>query len=232
MSEESLKIETYNNILIMKKNIKVPDSIIKRTEYKRKFSFLDMYRTFILIPSIIVRLKQNKKENLISDHFIERIQLAVTEVNGCAACSYAHTHMALKQGMTEEEINSFLLADGNFIKEEEVKGIIFAQHFADTSGFPKEDAYKIIEKEYGEKEATIILSASQIMLAGNIYGIPLSALQSRFKKKPYKNSSLIYEIGMLVIGFLILPITLIHGLIRQIFGISNIKLDKTKEEIL
>ncbi|MFA6807251.1 MAG: carboxymuconolactone decarboxylase family protein, partial [Bacteroidales bacterium] len=174
-------------------------------------------------------IKSNNTKGLLSKDFIERLHLAVTEVNGCATCSYAHTHMALKQGMSSEEINSFLSGDGQFIIKEEAKAIIFAQHFADKRGFPKEDAFNIIVQEYGIEKASIILSASQMMLAGNIYGIPLSALLSRLKKKPYKNSSLIYEIGMLISGFLILPISLIHGLIRQILGISNIILDKKLE---
>ena len=45
-----------------------------------------------------------KKERQLSEHFIERIMLAVTEVNGCAVWSYAHTKMALEAGMTNEEI--------------------------------------------------------------------------------------------------------------------------------
>ena len=134
--------------------------------------------------------------------------------------------MALKQGMSQDEIDSFLNADGRFINKDEVEAIIFAQHFADTRGLPKQDAYNIIEQHYGKDKALIILSASQMMLAGNIYGIPLSALQSRLRKKPYKESSLFYEIGMLIMGIIILPITLIHGLLRLLFGISNIRLDK------
>lgn len=214
----------------MKKEIKIPDSIGLRTEYKRKFSLLDMYSAFMLIPSIISVIRKNKKQNLISNLFIERLQLAVTEVNGCAACSYAHTHMALKQGMSSEEVNSFLNADGGFIKEEEVKAIVFAQHFADTRGFPKAEAYQVIVDEYGEEQASIILAASQMMIAGNIYGIPLSALQSRLKKRPYKGSTILYEIGMLIMGVIILPITLIHGLLRQLFGISHIRLDNKPGE--
>ena len=210
----------------MKKKITISKSISSRTEYKRKFTLKEMYRAFILIPTIIKKLKHNKKKNLISKEFIERLQLAVTEVNGCAACSYAHTHMALKQGMSQDEIDSFLNADGRFINKDEVEAIIFAQHFADTRGLPKQDAYNIIEKHYGKDKAIIILSASQMMLAGNIYGIPLSALQSRLRKKPYKESTLFYEIGMLIMGIIILPIALIHGLLRLIFGVSNIRLDK------
>jgi len=61
--------------------------------------------------------------------------LAVTEVNGCAACSYQHIMMALRQGMS---------------------------------------------KNMAKKAATF-LSAVQIMIAGNMYGIPYSAFQSRQK---------------------------------------------------
>lgn len=200
----------------MIKNIKILDKISSRTEYKKKFSLQEMYRAFVLIPSAVAKMIKNKKKKLVNKDFVERLQLAVTEVNGCPACSYAHTHMALKQGMSNEEINSFLSGDGTFINQEEAKAIVFAQHFADTRGFPKKDAYKSIIDEYGEEKARIILSAAQLMIAGNIYGIPYSAFQSRLKGKPYKDSSLIYELGMQLAGFIILPIALIHGLLRAI----------------
>ena len=69
---------------------------------------------------------------------------------------------------------------------DEAKAIMFAQHFADASGFPEKFAFASIVKEYGERQADIMLSAVQIMIAGNMYGIPFSALQSRLKGKPFK----------------------------------------------
>ena len=45
--------------------------------------------------------------------------------------------MALRQGMSNEEISSFLSGGDDFIQPEEAKAIIFAQHFADSKGFPK-----------------------------------------------------------------------------------------------
>jgi len=215
----------------MRKDIKIPDSIGSKTEYKRKYSLWEMYCAFVLIPSAVAKMIGNKRKKLVDKDFVERLQLAVTEVNGCAACSYAHTYMALKQGMSSEEINSFLSGDGTFINQEEAKAIIFAQHFEDARGLLKEDAYNAIIEEYGEEKAKIILSAVQLMNAGNIYGIPYSAFQSRLKGKPYKDSSLIYELGMLIAGFIILPIALIYGLLRIIMGISNIRLDKNSKTI-
>ncbi|MGQ1947069.1 carboxymuconolactone decarboxylase family protein [Geofilum sp. OHC36d9] len=211
----------------MRKDIKIPEVISSRTEYKRKFGLWEMYRSLIMIPGAAAKMIGNSKKKLISKHFIERLQLAVTEVNGCAACSYAHTYMALKQGMSNEEINSFLSGDGTFIKEEEAKAIVFAQHFAESRGFPKKEAYQSIISEYGEEKAQIILSAAQIMIVGNIYGIPYSALQSRLKGHPYKDSSLVYELGMQLAGFILFPIALIHGFLRVLMGFSNVRLDES-----
>lgn len=209
----------------MKKDIKIPDSINTRTEYKRKFSLWEMYRAFILIPGAVAKMIGNKRKKLVDKDFVERLQLAVTEVNGCAACSYAHTYMALKQGMSSEEINSFLSGDGTFINQDEAKAIIFAQHYADARGFPKKDAFDSLIDEYGNQKVKIILSAIQLMHAGNIYGIPYSALISRLKGKPYKDSSLIYELGMHIGGLILFPISLIDGFLRGILGLSKIKLD-------
>lgn len=193
--------------------------------FKRKFNLSELYRAFTYVPKATSKLTENNKTKLVDKNFIERLQLAVTEVNGCAACSYQHTKMALRQGMSNEEISSFLSGGDEFIKPDEAKAIIFAQHFADTTGFPKQYAYDAIVKEYGEKQASIILSAVQVILAGNIYGIPLSAFQSRIQGQTYKDSSLFYELGMLVGGIICLPIALVHGTVRGFIKRSNVNFD-------
>lgn len=201
------------------------ESVIQRDEFKRKFSFWELFRSFVFAPRAMRKLIGNKKSKLVDLHFVERLQLAVTEVNGCAACSYQHTQMALKQGMSNEEISSFLSGAGDYTKPEEAKAIMFAQHFADSRGFPKKYAYNAIVEEYGEKEARIILSAAQTMIAGNMFGIPFSALLSRFQGKPYKDSSLFYELGMEIGGIIVLPIAIVHGFLRGLVGLPNQRFD-------
>jgi len=202
-------------------------SLFSQAEYKKKFKFSELYRAFIYVPGAIVKLTGNKKNKLIDKQLVERLMLAVTEVNGCPACSYAHTIMALRQGMSNDEINSFLSGDDKYIKPEEARAIIFAQHFADTRGYPKKDVYEVIVREYGAKKAGIIMSAVQLMLAGNIYGIPYSAFHSRMKGKPYKDSSPGYELGMLIVGTLCLPVAFIHALIRWLTGMPNMYIDNS-----
>lgn len=201
------------------------ESVLLNKQFKRKFSFPELYRSFVYAPRAIRKLLQNNKSTLVDKQFIERIQLAVTEVNGCAACSYQHTQMALKLGMSNEEISSFLSGGTEYTKPEESKGILFAQHFADTRAYPKEYAYQTIVEEYGEEAAATILSAAQAMIAGNMYGLPFSAFLSRLQGKPYKDSTLFYELGMLIFGLLVLPIAILHGFLRSIVGMSNTRFD-------
>jgi len=201
--------------------ITIPQSIRSRKEYKRKFNLAELYRAYLYAPRAIASLIRNKKNGLLDEQFIERLQLAVTEVNGCAACSYAHTRMALNKGMSNEEITAILNGDDTVIKTEEAKAIMFAQHFADTRGYPDRETYDEIVREYGAEKAEIILSAVQLMMVGNMYGIPYSAFISRIKGRPYKDSSIVYEVWMLTGGALCLPVALVHSLLRWMMGRSN-----------
>lgn len=214
----------------MEQAVVLPESIAARTEFKRKFSLWELYRALVYLPPAMSKMIGNKKNKLVDEHFVERLQLAVTEVNGCAACSYQHTKMALRQGMSNEEISSFLSGGESFIKPEEAKAIMFAQHFADSRGYPKRYAYDSIVEEYGDQRARVILSSVQIMIAGNMYGIPYSAFLSRRKGKPFKDSTLFYEIGMLIAGIVCLPFALIHGMLRRFLGLHYVRLDKSISE--
>lgn len=213
----------------MKDQIQIPLSLSNQAEYKRKFTFTELYKSLVTIPKAISTLSLKNKNKQLSPEFIERLQLAVTEVNGCPACSYQHTKMALRQGMSNEEITSFLTGGNDFIIPTEAKAILFAQHYADSRGFPTRYAYDAIVEEYGETKASIIISATQVMLAGNIYGIPYSAFISRLKGTPYKDSSIVYEIIMLIGGIFILPVALLHGLLKMMFRIPSQKFNKTRE---
>lgn len=205
----------------MSEPIKIPEVIASRNSYKHKFSMIELYRTWVLLPYAIRKFINNRKSQKVSSQFLERLQLAVTEVNACPACSYAHTYMALKEGLSAEEINSFLVGDGKWVKPEEAKALMFAQHFAEQGGCPGKEAVDALEAEYGQEKADIMISAVQLMLAGNIIGLPYSALQSRIKGKPYQNSSILYEITMQLAAFLLIPPAFIHGLLRRLFGLPN-----------
>ncbi|MFW6352257.1 MAG: carboxymuconolactone decarboxylase family protein [Bacteroidota bacterium] len=198
----------------------LPDSITTMRSFKKLFTVREMYLAFVRIPYSLFVLFRHRKNKQIDEQFIERLQLAVTQVNGCAACSYAHTYLALKKGLDKEEIDDLLTAEDHFSEPSQVKAVLFARHFADQKGFPQRDAFESIEETYGKKQAGIILAAIQIMQAANIYGLSFSALYARFKGRPYHNSTLLYEAGMQLAGILMFPFAMLHGLIYVVPGVS------------
>lgn len=191
--------------------------------YKKKIGVKEFYDAMVLSYRAVFHLLENSIKPKVDATFIERLMLAVTEVNGCEVCSYAHTRMALKSGFSREEIDSFLQGSDAFIVPDEATAILFAQHYADSRAKPDRQAYDRLVREYGKEKSRIIVSAIQVMMLGNVIGIPISALYSRMRGSPYPNSSLIYEIGMLLSGFLLLPISLAHALFRILFVRRNIR---------
>jgi AhpD family alkylhydroperoxidase len=182
-------------------------------EYKKRFSYAEYYKALLLFYHAIRVLQENRKtSHLIDQPFIERIMLSVTEVNGCAMCSYAHSSMALKQGFSQEEIESFLTGDASYIVPHEAKALLFAQHYAYNSGYADKEAYEALIDEYGKEKSEVILSAIKVIMVGNIMGIPLSAFVSRLKGKRYKGSSLLYEISMILSSIVFIPISAIHSI--------------------
>ena len=151
--------------------------------YKRMYTIGEFYIFLQEALRTIKFTKQAKKSKELNNKFIERIMLAVTEVNGCEICSYKHTEVALKQGMSQEDINSLLSGNAESIPEEESVAIFFAQHYADKKGRPSKEAWQRVVDTYGEQNALGILGAIRGIMAGNTHGIAVSALLSRIKGK-------------------------------------------------
>jgi AhpD family alkylhydroperoxidase len=179
--------------------------------------------TYLAFRSLPRLLRARKKSGL--DHvFMERIMIAVTEVNGCEICSYAHTRMALEAGMPEEEIREILLGVHDKVPRHQLSAILFGQHYADSRGQPSPGAYDRLVAVYGRDLATGILAAVRLMMWGNTYGIPYSSLVNRFKGKPDPRSSPGYEAGILLSALILTPIAglqaLLAGLARVSFEIT------------
>ena len=157
-----------------------------------------------------------KRKKEINSQFIERIMLAVTEVNNCKLCSNAHTKKALEYGMNKEEIQNILAGNMDDIPADELEAVIFAQHYADTRGNPTKKAWERIIKVYGTPKAKGILGSIRTIMIGNTYGLPWSSFFNRFKGKPDPRSSLKYELSM-ILGTFLVPISLTHAILSDLF---------------
>lgn len=161
-------------------------------------------------------IRREKNNGNLNSKFIERIMLAVTEVNGCEICSYAHTRMALEQGMNAKEIKCMLQGEFENVPSEEIEAIMFAQHYADTRGNPSKASWEQIVTRYGQTMAYGILGVIRMIMIGNVYGIPLGSFKDRFRMKKDKDSSLFYELSMLLTILPFTPIVLLHALFYQL----------------
>jgi len=198
---------------------------IKRKREKMKFGkkLYSVYESYWILYKGLRTAKymsNARKTDGLSTEFSERIMLAVTEVNGCAACSYAHTKIALEAGMSNEEIKKILEGVFDNVPAEEVAAVLFAQHYAETRGNPSKDAWERIVEIYGLTKAEGILGAIRMIMIGNTYGIAWSSFAGRFKGKADKRSSLFYEISMVLATILFIPIVLVHVMISKLFRVS------------
>ena len=149
--------------------------------------------------------------------FSERIMLAVTEVNGCELCSYAHSRFALDAGMDETEVRELLGGVTEGVPGRELVGVAFGQHYADTGGRPDPAAWEEVVGQYGEA-SLCVLRAARTMMWGNALGIPVSALRARIKGRPYPRSTVGYELGTSLGGTLVTPLGVLVGVLDALRG--------------
>ncbi len=139
-------------------------------------------------------MREMMRAKRISDKFVERIMLATTAVNDCRYCTWGHTKMALKIGISQEEINSIYKSDFDDIPEEERLGLMFAQNFAETENKPSKETIHSLFQYYGKNKGNDILNYVRMISMGNLAGNTVDAFESRMNGIPSENGSFLIEL--------------------------------------
>jgi AhpD family alkylhydroperoxidase len=115
-------------------------------------------------------IRELMRGDWISPPFRERLMLAVTSVNQCRYCSYAHSREALSKGVSPKEIDELL--DGGIVSgpQEEIPALLYAQHWAERNGNPDADIRNRMADRYGEKKLDLIELAFRMIRMGNLLG--------------------------------------------------------------
>ena len=190
--------------------------VINGKQVRRCSIFEGVKRLFIAAWNIPL-LKTSDPAKKINEEFKEELALAVTQVNQCKMCSHAHSKMALEAGMSESEIKNLLDGELSNISSDHLPAILYAQSYAQNEGKNQQDTYQRIKELYGEK-AKSIKAIIQVMMAANAYGIVFGDLRQRFKGIPAQGSNIFYELGMLLIMIILVPILLIVLFIALLFN--------------
>ncbi len=136
----------------------------------------------------------------VSRPFVERIMLAVTQVNGCRYCSYAHTRMALKAGVTVDELRQLLAGQFAQSSATEIVALAFAQHYAEQAGQYDQIAWQRLEDAYGSDAARDLLVYIRLISLANLYGNTFDAMLVRMARRPVPGSHWLDELVIMILG--------------------------------
>lgn len=138
---------------------------------KRYYRHLSDLRSDILaVARGRLRLRAYGRDSAVDKAFQERLMLAVTEVNGCRYCAYAHARVALAAGLTRSEVEA--LAAGSFAgaPAEQLPALFYAQHWAEADAKPEADARQALVDTYGPEKTDAIEQALRMIRVGNLLG--------------------------------------------------------------
>ena len=170
-----------------------------KTETMKKFN-RRTYPSLMKLLSDVSKIFSERKKiqqlmggELIDKPFRERLMLAVTSVNQCLYCSYVHSELAFKEGISIEEIGE--LCDGYLDKcpQEELPALLYAQHWAESEGRPQPEIRQHILDTYGEEKADAIELSIRMIHTANLLGNTLDLILYKltfgyynFKRNPGK----------------------------------------------
>lgn len=207
-------------------NAGVKSMKIKKIKGRKLYSILETYTIEVQAIRMFSVMKTALISGLLTEQFKERIILAVTKVNGCSLCSYAHTKYALESGMSDSEIKSLLSSDPdmkNAIPEGEAVAIAFAQHYADTRCKPDNKAWQNVVDHYEEEKAIAILSVIRIITMGNALGARLSGIIDRINHQKFdERTHVLTSVLFLLASVFTLPFVIVQVLAMKLFKIRYI----------
>lgn len=107
---------------------------------------------------------------VIDEAFRERLMLAVTEVNDCRYCSFAHARRAIKAGLTRDDVETLLVGDLGGCPPDQAPAVLYAQHWAEADAQPDPDVRQRVVDIYGEARTEYIELALRMIRVGNLTG--------------------------------------------------------------
>ena len=116
----------------------------------------------------------------------EKVFLGVTSVTRCRLCQWGHTHWAMANGVSLQEVNRILgdeiesLEAGN---PAEAAAILFARHCAEHPDRVDPDSIENLRKHYGDGQVAEILAYVRVISFGNLLGNTVDALLGRFRRR-------------------------------------------------
>ncbi|MCI0539860.1 MAG: carboxymuconolactone decarboxylase family protein [Verrucomicrobiales bacterium] len=167
---------------------------------KRVHTFSTFWRGFaeMLRPSPEQRARM--RSGRVGKSFREEIELVVSRVNGCRTCTYVHSANALREGLSDKELEELLALDLGHFPVERAVAFAFAQHYAESGGRPDPAAEQRFRDYYGSQRSQDILAYLRFIQFSSVTGATIQALLSRLRGQPVPGSNLLTELVVFMIS--------------------------------
>jgi AhpD family alkylhydroperoxidase len=140
--------------------------------HRRRYTSLSQaWRDIRYIGRNHAALRSAVHGDLVSPAFRERVMLAVTQVNGCRYCSYVHSRLALRSGVSLQELADW--AKGGIPEDTpdyEVVAVLYAQHWTESDACPDAGAVRRLIDVYGHERAGAIDIILRMIRVSNLTG--------------------------------------------------------------
>lgn len=125
-------------------------------------------------------LARSLRQPVTSSALREKVMLGVTAVNDCRYCSWAHTGLALKNGVDLNELDHLLdAATFGTVEGRDATAVLFAKHFADTRRNPSPAALAALAREFDPREREEIMAWIHAIWFANLSGNSADAWLAR-----------------------------------------------------
>ena len=115
-------------------------------------------------------IRQAMSGSSLSPAFRERLMLIVTAATGCQYCASYHTGEALKAGLSEQEIRTFLAGTVDNAPAEELPALLYAQHWSELDANPDPAVRKVLIDTYGVEQSGPIEMVLRLIRTANLLG--------------------------------------------------------------
>ena len=160
----------------------------------RIHTFSTFWRGYIEMIRPAPEQRESMRSKRLDKSFVEQIELIVSRVNGCRTCTYVHSANALREGLSDKELEELLALDLGHFPAERAIAFAFAEHYAERGGQPDPTVEKRFRDYYGPQKSQDILARLRFIQFSSVTGATIQALLSRLGGQPVPGSNLLTEL--------------------------------------
>lgn len=146
----------------------------------RQNAFKTIANLVISAPTLLVSMIRPKTSSALR----EKVMLGVTSVTDCGICQWGHSHWAMANGVSLDEVNQILSQENEALAARdpaEAAAILFAQHYAENLDQYDPEAIANLRRYYTEPQVNEILAYIRTITFGSLTGNSLHALLGYFR---------------------------------------------------